>query len=306
MRIVFMGSGEVACPALERLLASDRDQVVAVVTQPDRPQGRNLRVAACPAKVLAEAAGVPVLTPERIGAPEAVQEIQALAPDLFVVAAYGQYIPPRILAIPPLRAINIHPSLLPKYRGAAPIQSAIAAGDRETGVTILYVSQEMDAGDILLQRSFPIGENETAATLSPQLAQFGAELLMETIEALREGRAVAIPQDAAQATTVFKLSKEDGRIDWSLPAEMIRNRIRGYTPWPGCYTFVEGKRLKVLQAVITPDQSGLPGDVLRCEAEGPVVQTGQGGLLLIEVQPEGKKAMSGAAFLCGHQPKRLG
>lgn len=300
MRVLFMGSGEVACPALEKLLADPAYTVVAVVSQPDKPQGRHRALGACPAKRLAEASGVPALTPERIGAPAAVAEIEALQPDVMVVAAYGQYISPAILAIPPLGAINIHPSLLPKYRGATPIQWAVANGDMETGVTILYVAEKMDAGDVLAQRRYPILPNDTAASLTPKLAAAGADLLMETLAELQAGTARATAQDEAAATVVYKLAKDDGRIDWTLPAETIRNRIRGFTPWPGCFTHVQGKRLKILQARVLPEPTtARPGTVTRCEADGPVIATGTDSLLLTEVQPEGKKVMPAAAFLCG-------
>ncbi len=303
MRILFMGSGDVACPALERLILAPGYDIVCVVSQPDRPKGRNRRVAACPAKSMAEARGVPVMTPERIGAPDAVEEIRALRPDIIVVAAYGQYIKPDILAIPPREAINIHPSLLPKYRGASPIQWAIANGESETGVTILYVSKEMDAGDIILQERYPIGEDDTAETLTPRLAERGADLLMTSLEAIQAGRATRTPQDPDQATYVNKLEKDDGRIDWSLPAVTIRNRIRGFTPWPGCFTHADGVLLKIRRADVEPmsgSAGARPGSIIQCDREGPVVATGVGALRLLEVQPEGKNVMTGAAYLCGH------
>ncbi len=301
MRVLFMGSGDVACPALERLLKHPDYEVVMVVTQPDKPKGRNRKVGACPAKEFAEAKGVPVMTPERIGAPEAVDEIKALHPDIIVVAAYGQYIKPAILAVPPLEAINIHPSLLPKYRGASPIQWALANGEEETGVTILYVSSEMDAGDIVLQRGMRIDPDDTAETLTPRLAKLGAELLLEALDAIRTGTAQRKPQAEDEATVVYKLEKEAGRIDWTWPATVIRNRIRGFTPWPGCFTTWNGRLLKVLKAdVLSESTTVSPGTVIRCDDKGPVIATGQGSLRLLSVQPEGKKVMSGAAFLCGH------
>lgn len=301
MRVLFMGSGDVACPALDQLLSNPDYEVVTVVTQPDKPKGRNRKVAACPVKEFAEAMGVPVMTPERIGAPEAVEEVRALSPEIIVVAAYGQYIKPAILEIPARGAINIHPSLLPKYRGASPIQWALANGEMETGVTILYVSKEMDAGDIILQRSMPIDPEDTSESLTPRLAQLGAELLVEALDAIRRGAAEGRPQDGAEVTVVHKLEKEDGRIDWSMPAEMIRNRIRGFTPWPGCFTTFEGRLLKVRKArVLAGVDAAAPGTMVRCDADGPVIATGEGALRLEEVQPEGKKVMTGAAFLCGH------
>lgn len=300
MRVLFMGSGTVACPALERLLQHPNHAVVAVVTQPDKPQGRNRKVAPCPAKAYAEAQGVPVLTPAKVGAPDAVAALRELKPDLLVVAAYGQYIKPEILDIPPLGAINIHPSLLPKYRGATPIQWAIANGDTETGVTILYVSEKMDAGDIILQRSCPINDEDTALTLTPRLSEMGADLLLEAIASIEAGTATRHPQDEQAVTVVHKLSKEDGCVDWSLPATVIRNRLRGFTPWPGCYTTVKGKRLNITRVSLVPwAESAMSGEVVRCDEAGPVVATGQGALCLCEVQPEGKKVMPGSAYLCG-------
>lgn len=303
MRVLFMGSGEVACPALERLISTPGYDVVGVVSQPDRPKGRNRRVAACPAKSMAEARGVPVMTPERVGAPDAVEEIRALRPDIIVVAAYGQYIKPEILAIPPHEAINIHPSLLPRYRGASPIQWAIANGETETGVTILYVSKEMDAGDILRQERCLIREDDTAETLTPRLAELGADLLLKSLEAIRAGTASRTPQNPDQVTYVHKLEKDDGRIDWSLPAAVIRNRIRGFTPWPGCFTHANGVLLKIRRADVESISNAgetRPGAIIRCDREGPVVATGAGALRLVEVQPEGKNVMSGTAYLCGH------
>ncbi len=302
MRILFMGSGEVACPSLERLLHHSDHDVVAVVSRPDKPQGRHRIVAPCPAKAFAEAHGVPVLTPERIGSPEAVEEIKALEPDIIVVVAYGQFIKPEILSIPAFEAINVHPSLLPKYRGASPIQWALANGEQETGVTVLYVSEEMDAGDIIVRRSMAIDPDDTALTLSPRLAALGADLLVEALNAIRAGVVERIPQDHEQATVVYKLQKEHGRIDWTMPAETIRNRIRGFTPWPGCYTMYEDRLLKVLRAETLEKNAPVPVGTVVCRDEsGPVIAAGEGCLRLLELQPEGKIAMSGQAFLCGHR-----
>ena len=310
MRIVFMGSGDIACRPLERLLAHPDYIPVAVVSQPDRPRGRHQRVGACPVKALAAERGVTCLAPVKIGAPDAVAAIRDLAPDLLVVAAYGQFIPPAVLAIPPLKSINLHPSLLPKYRGATPIQWALANGDTETGVTILYVEEAMDSGDILVQRRVAIDPEDTAETLTPRLAAAGAEALIEALDAIRDGTAVGRPQDPAAVTTVYKLNKADGLIDWSRSAAEIRNRIRGFTPWPGCYTLCHGRLLKVRRArVEAVAVAGAPGTVVGCAGDGPVVATGDGWLVLTDVQPEGRTVMSGAAFLCGHTLKpgdRLG
>lgn len=301
MRILFMGSGDVACPALERLARAPDWEVISVIAQPDRPKGRNRRLCACPAKELAEQHDVPVLTPEKVGKPESITTIEALRPDIIVVAAYGQYITPRILQIPPLGAINIHPSLLPKYRGASPIQWAVANGDTETGVTILYVSEEMDAGDIILQRSVPIDPEDNTLTLTPRLAELGADLLVDALKRISAGTAVRQPQDEKAVTTVYKLEKEDGRIDWQLPASVIHNRIRGFTPWPGGFTETRKGVLKVWKTEPVEDESdAAPGTVIACDGGGPVIATGSGALRLLEVQPEGKKVMSGKAYLCGH------
>ena len=301
LRVLFMGSGAIACQTLERLLTG-KDEVVAVVTQPDRPKGRKLKVAACAVKMFAQSRKVRILSPERVGAEGSVQEIQDLTPDLIVVAAYGQYIKPAILAVPRLGSINLHPSLLPKYRGAAPIQMALADGEQKTGVSIIYISEKMDAGDIILQYELAIDSDDTVETLTPKLAEMGAEMIMETIDLIRLGEAPRSPQDNSLATYVKKLTKEDGRIDWSLPADTIRNRIRGFTPWPGCYCHVSAHsavRLKILWAEVESGE-GVPGTILSCNADGPLVAAGECALRLRHVQPAGKKRMTGAEYLRGY------
>jgi methionyl-tRNA formyltransferase len=309
MRIVFLGSGEVALPALSLIAQQPAMELVAVVTQPDRPRGRHLQPAPCPAKHWARSIGVPVLSPEKIGDPVAVAELAALAPDLIVVAAYGQFIPDAVRLMPPLGSINIHPSLLPKYRGAAPIQWAIADGCTETGVTILYVSAAMDAGDILAQRRVPIAPTDTTASLTPTLSRIGGELLVEVIGGLQAGTLTARPQDEAAATTVYKLKKEDGRIDWRLPAQTLVNRLRGFTPWPGLFTQADERLVKVLaaEAVAMPQEAEAeqPGTILTLAAGEPLVVTGEGALCLQQVQPAGKKAMSGADFVRGYRVTRF-
>ncbi|MFH0909448.1 MAG: methionyl-tRNA formyltransferase [bacterium] len=296
MRIVFMGSGAFACPIVRAIHGASAGKLVGVVTQPDRPKGRNRQVAACPVKEIVAGTGVKILTPEKIGA--AVDELRALAPDLIVVADYGQYIPSSVLAIPPKRAINVHPSLLPKYRGAAPIQWAIANGDTKTGVTVQYVAKKMDSGDVLLQQEFDIGADDTAETLEARLAEAGAELVLRAIEEIETGSVHATPQDEAHATYARKLIKDDGRIDWSLPARTIRDRVRGFQPWPG--SFCAAQKLKVL-AARAEDGSGSPGTILDIGADGPLVAAGDGALRLIAVHPEGKKSMSGADFVRGYR-----
>lgn len=298
MRVVFFGSAEIGVPSLQALLESTQDEVIAVVTQPDRPGGRKLRRTPCPIKTFAQERGLSVLSPEKTG--DSLVELAALRADLFVVVAYGQYIPKSVLALPEQGAINLHPSLLPEYRGASPIQWAVANGDTVTGVTILYVSEKMDAGDIILQRELPIGLDDTSVTLEPVLAEAGAELLMNAVEHIRNGTIQRILQNEAAATEVRKLTKEDGRLDWNLPAATLRNRIRGFVPWPGCFCETpDGQRLKVLSAAVE-ECAGAPGEILEAAGAGPLVAAGRGSLRLLEVQPAGKCVMDGAAYLRGY------
>lgn len=300
MRVVFFGSATIGFPLLTALLASSQDEVVAVVTQPDRPAGRKQLLTPCPVKTFAQNRGLPVLSPEKIK--DCLSELTAFQADLFVVVAYGQYIPQSVLALPAQGAINFHPSLLPKYRGASPIQWAVANGDTVTGVTILYVSEKMDAGDIILQREVPIHSDDTSVTLEPVLAQAGAVLLMEAVEQIRSGTVQRLPQDDSAVTEVQKLTKEDGRLDWTLPAETLRNRIRGFTPWPGCFCELpDGQRLKILRAAVE-NRKGVPGELLEASGPGLLVAAGEGALRLLEVQPAGKCAMDGASYLRGHSP----
>lgn len=303
MRVVFFGSASIGFPLLDALIASPEDEVVAVVTQPDRPVGRKLRLTACPVKEHAQEKNLTVLSPEKVGFSESIEALSALNADLFVVVAYGQYIPPSVLALPKHGSINLHPSLLPKYRGSSPIQWALANGDSVTGSTILYVSEKMDSGDIILQREVPIRPEDNAVTLEPVLAKVGAKLLMEAVEQIRLGTVQARPQDDAVATEVRKLVKEDGRIDWNLPAIVLNNRIRAFISWPGCFCEVNvhnaPQRLKVLAAHVELG-SGIPGEILSVTGDGPLVATGEGALCLLQVQPEGKKAMDGSAYLRGY------
>lgn len=299
MRILFFGSAAIGFPSLEGLLNSSQDELVGVVTQPDRPSGRKLKNMCCPVKTFALEKGVPVFSPEKVGSPDSLESLAALKADLFVVVAYGQYIPPSVLALPPQGSINLHPSLLPKYRGASPIQWALANGDTMTGVTILYVSEKMDSGDIICQREVPVGSEGNALTMETTLAHAGAELLMEAVEQIRSGTVVATPQDDSCATEVRKLIKEDGRLDWTLPAQTLNNRVRAFIAWPGCFCETGSGRLKVLRTRVEPGQ-GAPGEVLDISGDGPLVATGDGALRLLEVQPAGKRAMDGAAYLRGY------
>lgn len=307
MRIVFMGSAGFACPCLEQLLSCPRDEVVAVVTQPDRPKGRNLEVSACPVKAYLGSRNIPVLSPARINAPDSLSAIQALRPDLLVVVAYGQLLKPALLALPPRGCINVHGSLLPRYRGAAPIQWAVANGDAVTGVTTMFMDEGMDTGDMILKRELPIDPADTGGSLHDKLAKVGASLLGETVELIRSGRVPREPQDEARATMAPKLRKTDGKIDWTLPAATIHNRVRAFNPWPGSYCVIPGGSGKTLKVLATRVESGgagqaEPGTVLDAGGAGPLIQAGRDALRLLEVQPEGRKPMTGAAFLRGCAP----
>lgn len=303
MRIVFMGSGDIACPALRMLATGACGELVGVVTSPNRPRGRGRHPQPCPAGRLAAEAGLPVISPERVREPSTVAAIAAMRPDVLVVAAYGQFLPPALLELPPLGAINIHPSLLPRYRGAAPIQWAIASGERETGVSIVFMTERMDAGDIIVCERMAIGDDDTAVTLTPRLAELGARLLARALDAVRSGHPPRTPQQEALATFAPKLTKEDGRIEWARSAVEIRNRIRGFQPWPGAHFHWprRGLHLRALAAVVEPGE-GPPGRVLAADAQGVRVATGAGALRLEQVQPEGRRPMSGAAFCAGYRP----
>ena len=299
-----MGSAELACPCLDRLLANPADQVVGVVTQPDRPKGRALQVAPCAVRAHVAARGIPVFTPENVNTPESVSALQALAPDVIVVVAYGQFLKAEILNLPPRGCINVHASLLPKYRGAAPIQWAVANGETETGVTTMFVNARMDAGDIIDQLVESIRPEDTAGSLHDRLARCGADLLARTVGALRQGSIRRRPQNEAEATFAPRINKADGRMDWRLPATLLHNRVRGFNPRPGCFCELPTAGVvRVLKTRVEAGGSASAGAVLETAGEGPLVQAGQDALRLLEVQPEGRKVMSGAAFLRGHPLK---
>jgi methionyl-tRNA formyltransferase len=302
MRVVFMGSAELACPSLERLGATPGIEVVGVVTQPDRPRGRNLAVSACPVAERARQWGAAVMTPPNVNAPESVAALTALRPDLLAVVAYGQILKPAVLGLPPMGCVNLHGSLLPKYRGAAPIQWAVANGERVTGVTAMIMNERMDAGDMLLKREVEIADDDTGGTLSERMGRIGAEVLADAVLAVANGTARREPQDESQATFANKLSKEDGRINWAMPAATIHNRVRGFNPRPGCWTHLAGGvTLRVLKTRVEADETGEPGVLVAVDREGPVVAAGQGCVHLLEVQPESKRPMSGADFVRGHR-----
>jgi methionyl-tRNA formyltransferase len=301
VRVVFLGTGLFAVPSLEALLDAGHE-VAALVTQPDREKGRGRVLAAPPAKVVAERRGVPVLQPARIKDPRAVDELRALRPDVQVVVAYGQILPRAVIDIPPLGTVNVHSSLLPRYRGAAPIHWAIVNGERETGVTTMLIDEGLDTGPILLARATPLGAEETAPELSSRLALIGAEVLVKTLEELARGTIAARPQDDARATLAPLLKKEDGRLDWTRSADEIARRVRGLQPWPGVVTALGGADLKVMSARPEPGPAtdAPPGTLLSVDRDGLVVASGGGTRLrLLEVQPESRRAMPAAAFAAG-------
>jgi methionyl-tRNA formyltransferase len=301
MRIVFIGAGEIGVPTLQALLRSSEHELEGVVTQPDKPVGRAQRIEPTPIKSALAGSKVPILQPARIKDRQAIEEIRALQPDAIVVMAYGQILPREALEIPRIACLNLHASLLPRWRGAAPIQAAIAAGDPETGITVMYMAEGLDTGDILLQRSINILPTDTGGSLHDRLAQIAREASLETLQMLAKGSAPRIPQDNARATYAPKLTRDNGKIDWSQPAEIIERKIRAFNPWPGAFTEIAApgvRKLKIFSAAIV-DLSGKPGEFLRSEKE-LIVAAGKNALSLNEVQPEGRRRMDSAAFLRGH------
>ena len=301
MRIVFLGTGAFAVPSLEALLDAGHE-VAALVTQPDREKGRGRALAAPPTKVAAGRRRLPVLQPARIREPGAVDALRALRPEAQVVVAYGQILPRAVIDIPPLGTVNVHASLLPRYRGAAPVQWAIVNGEAETGVTTMLIDEGLDTGPILLARSTPIGAEETAPELEARLGRLGAEVLVQTLDGLSRGAIAPRPQDGARATLAPLLKKEDGRLDWTLTADRIARRIRGLQPWPGAVTTWAGGELKVRRARPEPGPpvDGAAGTLLATDGEGLVLACGAGTRLrLLEVQPESRRPMAAAAFAAG-------
>jgi len=301
VRIVFLGSGSFAIPCFEALLDAGHE-VAALVAQPDREKGRGQALAPPPTKPVAERRGVPVLQFRRVREPEAQEALRRLAPDLQVVVAFGQILPRSVIDIAPRGTVNVHASLLPRLRGAAPIQWAIATGETETGVTTMLIDEGLDTGPTLLARATPIGPEETAAELEPRLARMGAEVLLSTVRGLDDGTLRPVAQDHARATHAPLLKKEDGRIDWSQPATTIARRARGFHPWPGACTTHDGRLLKALR--VRPVEGAGPsaeaGTVVGVGPDGVLVACGDGtSLLLVEVQPESRRAMPAPAWAAG-------
>jgi len=296
-RIIYFGTAPIAVPALIALQKQPGVEVLAVCTQPDRPSGRKRKLTPSAVKVCAEHLGIPVLDPEKII--EAHDRLMELEPDLAVVFAYGQYLPSRIVELPVHGSINFHPSLLPKFRGASPIQSSLLAGLSESGLSVLKVSKKMDAGDVLMQRPLHIHPEDNSETLHERFAVLAAELVPELLEGLSRDALTSTPQQEDQATECGKISKQDGGIHWLEKAATISNRIRAYQPWPGAYFPLGDKgNIKVLKAKVE-EGTGIPGTILDVEGKGPLIACGEQALRLITLQPPGKKPMDGRSFLNG-------
>jgi methionyl-tRNA formyltransferase len=301
MRIIFIGAGEIGVPTLQFLLRSNEHKITAVVTQPDKPVGRAQQIEPTPIKRALAGTTISILQPERIKGRQAIEKIGALQPDTIVVMAYGQILPREVLEIPRIACLNLHASLLPRWRGAAPIQAAIAAGDLQTGITVMYMAEGLDTGDILLQRGIDILPTDTGSSLHDRLAHIAPEALFEALQMLAKGNAPRIPQDKALATYAPKLTRDNGKIDWSEPAEIIERKIRAFNPWPGAFTEIASpgvRKLKIFTAEIV-DLNGKPGEFLHREKE-LIIVAGKGALSLGEVQLEGKRRMDAAEFVRGH------
>jgi methionyl-tRNA formyltransferase len=298
MRLVFLGTPAFAVPTLEGIVEAGHD-VLAVLTQPDRPRGRGQNLAASPVKETAVRLGLPMYQPERVRRPEAVEHLRSLKPDAMVVVGYGQIIPQNVIDIPPLGIINVHASLLPKYRGAGPIQWAIVRGETHTGVTTMRIDAGLDTGDMLLKAETEIGPGENAIELGKRLAVMGAGLLVQTLQGLAADTIESLKQNAAEATYAPLLKKGDGLIDWTRPAASIHNRVRGLQPWPGAYTKFRGQTLHIWRSAMERYSGPAPG--LIAKTRPLIVSCGSGALELLEVQVEGRKRMSGADFANGQR-----
>lgn len=303
MRIVFMGTPDFAVPSLRALLDQGYE-VVAVVTQPDRPKGRKKVLTPSPVKEAALGLGLPVLQPERMRSPEAVEQLQAYAPDLIVTAAYGQILPKAVLEMPQFRCINVHGSLLPRYRGGAPIQRSIINGEPVTGVTLMYMAEGLDTGDMISSVELPIEENDHSGTMFSKLSIAGAELLIQTLPSVLDGTAVAVPQDDALATYAPNLTRDDERIDWGKSARSLFNQTRGLYPMAGAFTLLNGETFKIWACSPLSSEGAsiseiAPGTVTEAGPQGIVVQCGEGRLLLKEIQPAGKVVMKASEWLKG-------
>ena len=302
MRVVFMGTPDIAATCLKKILADGFD-VVGVYTQPDRPKGRGMKLVASPVKEVAVAAGIPVFQPENFREEETVEQLRALQPDICAVVAYGRILPQKVLDVPKYGCINIHASLLPKYRGSAPYQWAVLDGLTETGVTAMYLTREMDAGDIIDISKTPIGENETAGELLDHLAVLGAELLSRTLTRFESGKVPATPQDAAGVSYAPMLDKSMCPIDWTKTAQQVHNHVRGLHPWPVATMELQGKTFKV-HATRVVEGSGKPGEILGLTKTGLRIACGEGAVEIISLQAEGSKRMAAPDYFRGHPLER--
>ncbi|GAB4241840.1 MAG: methionyl-tRNA formyltransferase [Candidatus Methylacidiphilales bacterium] len=304
MRVVFFGTGEIGVPTLRRLAETPGLTVAGVVTQPDRLAGRSQQLQPSPIKQEAFRLHLPVYQPEKINAASSVAQLRYLQPDVVVVFAYGQILKKQVLELPEKACLNIHASLLPKYRGAACIQGALAAGETETGLTVIWMDEGLDTGDILLQERVSIRRKETAGELHDRLAALAPTVLLRALDLLAKGKATRTKQDESQASYVKKLVKEDGHLDWSKPQRALDWHIRAMTPWPGAYTWIPEKgdhrMLKIFKTILSRRAKGKPGEVLRVDRHGILVAAGEGGLLLREVQLEGRKRLHAAEFARGY------
>lgn len=305
LKIIFMGTAELSRASLEKLAGEPRFEIAAVVTQPDKPSGRDLKLQSPPVKLLAQKFNLPVLQPFKAREEHFISELRAAKPDLIVVVAYGHILPPAILELPRYGCLNVHTSLLPKYRGAAPIQWAIAHGETETGVTIMKMDAGMDTGPILTQARTPISPEDDSGGLHRRLGRLGADLLLDTIPGYIAGTIVPKPQ-SPDASYAPKIKREDGRIDWNRPARTILNRLRAFTPWPGAFTALgtaaKSLLLKIWRADVIP-QSGTAGEILSADQNGIVVAAGDQALRILELQLEGGRRMNSRDFLAGHELK---
>ena len=299
MRIVFCGTGEIGAPALEALLASKNHSITGVITQPDKPAGRDLKPRMSAIKHIALAHNLPIQQPEKLRAAGALDDLRSLAPDIMIVAAYGQILPISVLETPPLGCLNLHASLLPRHRGASPIHAAILSGDRETGITVMYMDEGLDTGDILLAEPLAISPDETTGQLHDRLAALAAPCLLKALDLLEKGIAPRIPQDNSLATYAPKLKKTDGLLDWHQPAEALATRIRAMSPWPGAYTHLAGQTLKIHSASVSKN-SGPPSEILSSDPGTLRIGCGIASLDLHAVQLEGRKRLPAAEFLRGH------
>ncbi|MBR5485632.1 MAG: methionyl-tRNA formyltransferase [Oscillospiraceae bacterium] len=297
MKIVFMGTPDIAVPMLDRII-NDGHEVVGVLTQPDKPQGRHYTLTPPPVKVLAQEKGIPVYQPEKMRDGQALEILKELAPELIVVVAYGKILPKEILELPKYGCVNVHASLLPKYRGAGPIQWSVINGEKETGVTTMYMAEGLDTGDMILKMSTPIGEEETAGELYDRLAVLGAECISQTIELIAQGKAPREPQDDSLSSYAPMLSKETGKLDFTRSAKELHCLIRGVSPWPGAYTTLGDKNLKVHSAKLS-EGKGKPGELI--DEKRMIVACGEGALEFTEVQLAGSKRMTADVFLRGRQ-----